>query len=107
MPSVEASAASRSPGQHVGIQSQTDGQKRRRGAEFGNQRAWVHGRRSAGAVLRRKASAANRKAAGLILARLDLLGDYRHRPRPIREDQRQHLGTEALAMLQRLGVISA
>jgi hypothetical protein len=41
------------------------------------------------------------------LARLDLLNGYRHRPRPIRDDQRRHLGAEAVEMLQRLGVVSA
>jgi hypothetical protein len=107
MPDAEAAAASRSPGQHAGAQARTDGQKRRRGAEVGNQRAWRHGRRSAGAVQRRKAGAAGRKAAGLILARLNLLGDYRHRPRALRPDQLPHLGAEAVAMLQRLGVIGA
>jgi hypothetical protein len=89
----------------VRILAQIDGQKRRRGAEIGNRRAWRHGRRSAGAVLRRKSGAASRKAAGLLLARLDLLGDYRHRPRPIREDQHRHLGTETLDLLARLGLL--
>jgi hypothetical protein len=38
---------------------------------------------------------------------LALLGDYRHRPQPIREDQRRHFGDEALAMRRRLGVLGA
>jgi hypothetical protein len=105
MPSAEAAGASRSPGQCDRIHAQTGGQKRHRGAEFGNRRAWRHGRRSAGAVLRRKTGAASRKAAGLILARLDLLNGYRHRPRPIREDQRRHLGAEAVELLARLDLL--
>jgi hypothetical protein len=72
---------------------------------FGNRYGQRHGKRSAGAVLRRKSGAASRKAAGLLLARLDLLGDYRHRPRPIREDQHRHLGTETLDLLARLGLL--
>jgi hypothetical protein len=39
------------------------------------------------------------KAAGLTLAKLHLLSDYRHRPRAIRHDQLAHLGAEALAGL--------
>jgi hypothetical protein len=50
---------------------------------------------------------ASREAAGPILSRLGLLNGYRHRPRAIRHDQLAHLGAEAVAMLQRLGVISA
>jgi hypothetical protein len=104
MPSTETAGASRSPGQCAGIQSRTGEQKRHRGAEFGNQRAWRHGRRSAGAVLKRKTGAASRKAAGLILARLDLLNGYRHRPRSIRDDQRQYLGAAAVELLARMGL---
>jgi hypothetical protein len=93
------------PDQCDRIPAQADGQKRHRGAEFGNQRAWRHGRRSAGAVLKRKTGAASRKAAGLILARLDLLNGYRHRPRQIRPDQLPHLGAEAVELLRRLELV--
>jgi hypothetical protein len=102
MSSAEAADASRSPGECDRIPARTNEQKRRRGAELGNQRAWRHGRRSRAAEMRRKAGAASRKAAGLILARLDLLNGYRHRPRPIRKDQLPHLGAEALDLLRRL-----
>jgi hypothetical protein len=57
--------------------------------------------------MRRKAGAANRKAAAAILARLDLLNGYRCRPRPLRPDQIPHLGAEAVALLARMGMISA
>lgn len=72
------------------------------GGQVGNRNRWVHGRRSAAAVKRRKAGAAGRKAAGLILARLG--SSARVRCRLVRLDQLQHLGVEALAMLTRLGV---
>jgi hypothetical protein len=97
--------ASPSPDQCAGTPARTDGQKRRRGAEPGNRRAWVHGRRSAGAVLKRKTGAASRKAAAAILSRLGLLGTYRCRPRAIRADQIPLLDGEAVAMLQRLGLV--
>lgn len=87
------------------VMSRINEQKQRRGAELGNRRAWRHGRRSAGAIQRRKASAASRKAAGLILAKLRLLGDYRHRPRAIRPDQLPHLGAEAVELLARLDLL--
>lgn len=77
---------------------------RRPGGQPGNSNRLIHGRRSAAAIERRAAGAAGRKAAGLILARLDLLHGYRHRPRPIRLDQRRHLNAAELAMLARLGV---
>lgn len=83
--------------------AQTDEQKRRRGAEVGNQRAWRHGRRSADAILRRKAGAAGRKAAAWVLVQLDALPGYRSRPRPLRSDQFQYLDEEGLGLLQRLG----
>lgn len=79
--------------------------KPRRGAQPANRNAWRHGRRTAAAIQRRKANAASREAAGLILAKLRLLGDYRYRPRAIRHDQLPHLGAEAVALLARLGVI--
>jgi hypothetical protein len=93
------------PDQHGGTSARIG--VRASGGQPGNRNRWIHGRRSAGATARRKSGAAGRKAAGLILARLDLLNGYRHRPRPLREDQRQHLGTEALTMLQRLGLVNA
>jgi hypothetical protein len=104
---VSGARAPTFPGHCDRIQAQTSEQKRRRGAPLGNRRAWRHGRRSAGAIEKRKAGAAARKAAGLILARLALLGDYRHRPRPIRPDQHRHLGDEALAILAGLGLVDA
>jgi uncharacterized protein YkwD len=42
----------------------------------------------------------------LILARLDLLGDYRHRPRPIREDQHRHLGAEGRPPKPKISIIN-
>lgn len=100
---AEASAAG-FPGRSAAAPAHTSEQTRRRGAELGNQRAWRHGKRSAAAIERRAAGAAGRKAAGLILARLDALAGYRHRPRPIRLDQRRHLDLEAQDLLARLGV---
>jgi SOS-response transcriptional repressor LexA len=93
------------PDQCDRIPAQADGQKRHRGAEFGNQRAWRHGRRSRAAEMRRKTGAASRKAAAAILARLGLLGTYRCRPRAIRADQIPLLDGEAVAMLQRLDLL--
>jgi hypothetical protein len=87
------------------IQAQTSEQKRRRGAPLGNRRAWRHGRRSAAAIEKRKAGAASRKAAGLVLVKLGLLGPYRHRPRPLRHDQLPRLDAEGLALLRRLKVL--
>jgi hypothetical protein len=103
MPGAEAAGAAASPGLPDRIPAQTG--VRRPGGQPGNRNRWIHGRRSAGATARRKSGAASRKAAGLILARLNLLGDYQHRPRPIREDQRRHLGVEAVELLVRLGVL--
>jgi hypothetical protein len=34
-----------------------------------------------------------------------LLNGYRHRPRPIREDQRAYLGVEAMELLARMGLV--
>jgi hypothetical protein len=95
-------ATATSPGQCDRILAQTD--KPRRGAQPGNRLAWRHGRRSADAVLRRKAGAASRKAAAAILVQLGQLGQYRCRPRPIRVDQLQHLDPVGLELLRRLGV---
>jgi hypothetical protein len=92
-------------GQGHGVLAQLDGPtRRRRGAQPQNRNAWRHGHRSRVAEQRRAETAATMKAAGLILSRLGLLGDYRHRPRPIRQDQLPHLGAEAVALLQRLGL---
>jgi hypothetical protein len=33
------------------------------------------------------------------------MGDYQHRPRPIRDDQLPHLGAEAVEMLRRLELV--
>lgn len=105
MGSVETSATLHSPGQCAGISAQTG--VRRPGGQPHNQNRQVHGGRSARAVLKRKTGAASRKAAGLILARLDLLPAYRCRPRPLRPDQLRHLDPEGLALLRRLGVLGA
>jgi hypothetical protein len=92
-------------GQCNGPLARTDDRRLNGKFAVGNRCSWRHGKRSAGAVERRKVGAASRKAAGLILARLGLLSGYRHRPRPIREDQMRHLGAEALELLARLGVL--
>jgi hypothetical protein len=95
-------ATATSPGQCDRILAQTD--KPRRGAQPGNRLAWRHGRRSADAVLRRKAGAASRKAAAWVLVQLDALPGYRSRPRPVRSDQLQHLDHDGLVLLQGLRV---
>jgi hypothetical protein len=112
MPSTEAAVscttssggpAPASPGQRDRISARTD--VRASGGQPGNRNRWVHGKRTAGAVLRRKQGAAARKVAAAILAKLDLLPGYRCRPRPLREDQVPHLDPEALAVMRRLGVL--
>jgi hypothetical protein len=64
--------------------AQNDNQKRR-GAPFGNRRAWKHGRRSAEAVLRRRETRAVLKLAAHLLRACTSL--ERLRPRPVRADQ--------------------
>src|SRR3954470_5332403 len=74
--------------------AQLDEQKRRRGAEVGNQRAWKHGRRSRAAEMRRRETAAVLKLARHLLVAADAMPS-RCRPRRLRLDQLALLGTLA------------
>jgi hypothetical protein len=84
--------AAAAPGQHTGTLAQFDEQKRRRGAEIGNRRAWRHGRRSRTAEMRRRETAAVLKLARHLLVAADAMPS-RCRPRRLRPDQLALLGT--------------
>jgi hypothetical protein len=73
------------PGPRDGIPARTG--VRPPGGQPGNRNRWVHGRRSAAAIERRKTGAAGRKAAAWVLVQLDALPGYRCRPRTMRADQ--------------------
>jgi hypothetical protein len=99
--------AAASPWQDHGILARTDGRLPNGRFSAGNRFSRRHGKRSAGAVQRRKQGAVGRKLAAAVLAKLHLLPGDRCRPKPLRVDQLQHLDPDGLALLRRLEVASA
>lgn len=103
----EGGLAAGSPGQCVDVLPRTDGRLPNGTFTTGNRCSLQHGKRSAGAVLKRKQGAAARKAAAWVMVQLDALHGSRCRLRRLREDQLRHFDREGLAMLARLGVPGA
>jgi hypothetical protein len=99
-----------SPASHVSRREVADVARngiRRPGGQPGNRCRWVHGRRSAAAVQRRKQGAATRKTALWLLALLDALNGYRARPSPLRPEQTALLDAQGRALARALGVPGA